>query len=894
MTTFFQNPKKSVGTWLNRLVLLGCISILAACGGGGPAGGVTPPPVSPVLLYSQVMDMKGSGLVLQNNENDDLTVNTNGLHNFSTPVYPGETYHVTTLTDPTGEAGETCTPKEGPGIVGATSPKVDVQCSVTTYTIGGTVNNLESGTTLKLKNNGTDVLPITGNGPSTSFTFNQPIAAGGSYTVVVDPAGGQPAGQTCTVDGKTGSGTNVNENIKTIVVTCSKNIVNHSVGGTVSGLFAGNQVTLVNNNDFINPDNRVTVSKDGIFTFKGKIADHGSYDVKVASWPDNQPCSIVGNTGQGSDVTSDVTTVQVACGAKSYTVGGIIKGLTSGKSVMLQNDNLDTQNPIKDSLTTTSTGTGDIPFTFTKRVAPGSNSNVTVTGQPSGLVCTVSNKTYEHLAINAKVDNIVVVCSDAANAHNIGYTVTGLLTNGVTAIDNGDYTDPNTVTQNNTLTNFKTQLADGGSYDVRMTKMPFLQFCTLGNGSGNNVDRDITTVTVACDPPKYSNAFVFDGQALGAVPAAALIQDKDGNFYGTTFAGGTNGLGTVYKITPDGKTLTSIYSFNGTNAPAAPAAALVLGRDGNLYGTTSEGGASNLGTVFKLSTDGSVMEVLYEFTTPDGITAPNGSFPLAGLIEDASISGTFYGTTSDGGDNSTGTIFRITANKQFTKLFSFTADGVAFGRYPKAALLQVGNVFYGTAWAGGANDSGTGGAGTIYSFTLNGDTAAMKREYSFKTRAGEGSRPLASLVKSRDDGKLYGTTDQGATDSFNATVFSFDPVAGVLTTLMTLGDPTIGDKSPGGLVQGPVGDSGFYGITRQNKGGSSGSGASIYRIDPNAPVGSNFRRVYSFGDDNKSAPNKSAQPLAGLMVSSDENLYGTISEAGTPTDNGAVFKLGRP
>jgi uncharacterized repeat protein (TIGR03803 family) len=126
--------------------------------------------------------------------------------------------------------------------------------------------------------------------------------------------------------------------------------------------------------------------------------------------------------------------------------------------------------------------------------------------------------------------------------------------------------------------------------------------------------------------------------------------------YGTTFLGGANGYGTVFRMTTNG-TLTPLASFGGTNG-AQPQAALLLASDGNFYGTTGSGGAfTNLsgfgyGTVFKLTTNGTL-------TTLVSFNGTNGAYPLAGLVQ--ALDGSFYGTTASGGTNDYGTIFRLTA-----------------------------------------------------------------------------------------------------------------------------------------------------------------------------------------------------------------------------------------
>jgi uncharacterized repeat protein (TIGR02543 family) len=241
-------------------------------------------------------------------------------------------------------------------------------------------------------------------------------------------------------------------------------------------------------------------------------------------------------------------------------------------------------------------------------------------------------------------------------------------------------------------------------------------------------------------------SFCVQGCADGALPEAGLVQATDGNFYGTTEAGGTNGYGhgTVFKITPQG-TLTTLYSFcaqNGCTDGAAPFARLAQGADGNFYGTTSNGGANGYGTVFKITPSGTL--TTYSLNYMDGVT------PIAGLVQ--GTDGNFYGTTQNGGANYYGTIFKMTPAGTLTALYSFCSqtsctDGVS----PWAGVVQAtdGN-FYGTTIGGG-----TTLAGTVFKITPKGKLTTL---YSFDPS--EAVAPYAGLVQAAD-GYFYGTTAYG-------------------------------------------------------------------------------------------------------------------------------------
>ena len=162
----------------------------------------------------------------------------------------------------------------------------------------------------------------------------------------------------------------------------------------------------------------------------------------------------------------------------------------------------------------------------------------------------------------------------------------------------------------------------------------------------------------------------------GANPNAALTMGDDGNLYGTTSSGGSAGIGTVFRMTTNG-TLATLVSFLGTNG-WNPQAALTLGKDGSFYGTTRSGGSKGDGTVFSLATNG-VLTTLFSFSLVD----TNGASPQTALT--LGNDGNYYGTTSQGGNGNYGTIFKCTTTGNLTTLVSF--DSYNNGASPKSALV---------------------------------------------------------------------------------------------------------------------------------------------------------------------------------------------------------------
>ena len=298
----------------------------------------------------------------------------------------------------------------------------------------------------------------------------------------------------------------------------------------------------------------------------------------------------------------------------------------------------------------------------------------------------------------------------------------------------------------------------------------------------------------------------------GTNPIGDLIKGADGSFYGATVSGGTIdhiSNGTLFRITPSGA-LTTLYSFGSQGDfiqndvllwpdGRFPGAGLVQGRDGNFYGTTTDSGTNNYGTVFRL-TPGGVLGILHSFAAVDnGFRNPDGALPYSELVEGSD--GYFYGTASLGGVHGYGTVFKISPTGSFSTLHSF--DRATGGGLPTGGLLLAsdGN-FYGIA------NFGPGNNGVIFKMTPSGVLTAL-----FSFDGNNGAEPRGGLIQGTD-GNFYGTTSGGGkTDTGNpsgwGTVFQVTP-AGVMTTLHSFSGPD-GSQPQGTLVQGR--DGYLYGTT---------------------------------------------------------------------------------
>jgi uncharacterized repeat protein (TIGR03803 family) len=353
----------------------------------------------------------------------------------------------------------------------------------------------------------------------------------------------------------------------------------------------------------------------------------------------------------------------------------------------------------------------------------------------------------------------------------------------------------------------------------------------------------------------------FTGGNDGVDPDAPLIQARDGSFYGTTFDGAIfgTGPGTIFRVNPAGG-LTNLHTFVGSDGTES--LGLIQALDGNLYGTTPDGGSNGVGSVFRLGLDGSFTNI-YCFA---GTT--NGSNPSSPLVQ--GTDGYLYGTTSLGGTYGDGIVFRISLAGGFTNLYSFTTGrGDGYGAFAQNLVQGRDGYFYGMTFYGG-NTNGSG-SGTIFRIGADGSFSNL---WTF-TGGSDGANPYAGLSVG-GDGNFYGTTDEGGAHQLG-TVFRISP-SGVFTSLWSFTGGDDGSLPETGLVQGSDGN--FYGVAAL---GALGHG-TIFRMTPSGSL----TNVYTFTNGSDGAV-----PSFTLVQGVDGSFFGTADYGG---DNGygTVFKLSVP
>lgn len=372
----------------------------------------------------------------------------------------------------------------------------------------------------------------------------------------------------------------------------------------------------------------------------------------------------------------------------------------------------------------------------------------------------------------------------------------------------------------------------------------------------------------------------------GNSPVGGLIADAKGSLYGTTFYGGADTEGTVFKLTPtaNGWAETILYSFynlgfDGYN----PNTRLVFDSAGNLYGTTFLGGAWGIGTVFQLSrgSDGTWTEKTIHSFDPNGGT--DGTYPHSGLIFDAA--GNLYGTTNGGGTFGNGVVYELspggTGGWTETVIHSF---GGRDGAQPGGSLIMdtAGNL-YGVTYFGGDSNSCFGGCGTVYELSpaAGNWTAQVLHSFSYAN----GANPFGALVFDAQ-GNLYGAANQGSAGNAGL-IFELTPGANgqwnqqILHRFSLPGGDAMAPMGP--LVFDPAGN--LYGVSEL--GGLNGHG-TVFELTPSTNGGANKiwsdKILYNF---TPSAGN-GFSPSAGLVIDRAGNLFGTTVSGGS-MDESACF-----
>jgi len=371
----------------------------------------------------------------------------------------------------------------------------------------------------------------------------------------------------------------------------------------------------------------------------------------------------------------------------------------------------------------------------------------------------------------------------------------------------------------------------------------------------------------------------------GRWPEAGLISDEAGNLYGTTSAGGATcrlyGCGTVFKLAPDG-TETVLHAFTASDDGSGPYGSLIMDGVGDVYGTTATGGSDGCGgidygcgTVFRINAAGKE-KVLYAFSG-----GSDGAYPEAGVVADKK--GNLYGTTSDGGGGTQcivqfggcGTVFRVNPKGKETVLYAFS--GGSDGANPLAGLVidKAGNLFGTTAYGGNISACNQGASpGCGTVFEITAD-GTEKTLYAFNG-GNDGWSPVAGLTEDKE-GNLYGTTEAGgsttACNGVGCGIVFKIAPDGTETVLYDFTGGNDGAHPAAGLLRDKRGN--LYGTTLA---GGSGSQGTAFKLSTKGKL--SVLNTFT---------GEGAQPAGNLLAGPDKLLYGTTQFG----SDGTVFQVNK-
>lgn len=440
-----------------------------------------------------ITGLTGTGLVLQDNAGDNLTVAPGATtFAFATPVASGSPYAVTVLAQPTGPA-QTCTVATGTGTVGAADlTSVAITCTTKTFAVSGTITGL-TGSGLVLQDNGGDNLTVPAN--ATTFMFAKPVASGSAFAVTVLTQPSTPA-QTCVVSG--GTGTIGASPVTSVVINCTAD--KFTVGGQITGLRG--PVVLHNGSE------NQTVTADGMFAFPTPLLAGSTYAVTVATQPTAPSQTCVVTSGTGTVANANITNVMIACTTNSFHVNAVVTGL-AGNGLILRNNG--------ENALVTAPGT----VMFPAAILSGGSYAVSVAIQPTvpSQTCTVGPNATG--VVGASDVSVAVTC--VTNTYNVRVTVSGLIGTGLILHSGADSVP---VAASSTF-NMPTKVASGTSYQVTVAQQPTspTQTCTVTPSAPATVGGGDALVAVACATTTYQ----VRGMITGLTGTGLVLQNNGGD-----------------------------------------------------------------------------------------------------------------------------------------------------------------------------------------------------------------------------------------------------------------------------------------------------------------------------------------------------------------------------
>ncbi|MBK7998227.1 MAG: hypothetical protein IPK15_05715 [Verrucomicrobia bacterium] len=419
------------------------------------------------------------------------------------------------------------------------------------------------------------------------------------------------------------------------------------------------------------------------------------------------------------------------------------------------------------------------------------------------------------------------------------------------------------------LRSFGTMFVDGANPFCGLTRIAgdrLVGTTFAGGGSGGG-----SMFTVREDGSDYGVLWSFSISGGDGVNARTeLIEGSDGALYGTTDAGGYYGLGTIYRMQKDGGGFAILHDFMGTNSEGrGPISALIEGRDGFLYGTTSgeetNGNTLITGTLFKLAKDGTQFTNLHAFTSAVNRINMDGIRPVGAPLEGQD--GFLYGFTGASGTNGFGTLYKIAADgSAFEVIYQLNRTN---GGFAGASPIQGSDGLLYCVASGSPQRTN----GTVFRVSTNGTDLLVLRNFN----GGDGSVPAAKLLEA-SDGRIYGTTTNGGLAS-RGTIFRVEKDGSHFTILRSFRGGTRDGANPfSSLIEGEDGE--LYGTTRN--GGFRDRGM-IFRIGKD---GLRYAALHHFFDSDPIG----GRSASALWQSADGAFYGT-TPIGGDLGQGLIFRV---
>lgn len=380
-----------------------------------------------------------------------------------------------------------------------------------------------------------------------------------------------------------------------------------------------------------------------------------------------------------------------------------------------------------------------------------------------------------------------------------------------------------------------------------------------GTSANGGLEFKGTVFSINPDGSDYEIVHEFIGDE-GSIPLFGLeLVEIDSTLYGTSFSGGTNGNGTIYKVGLDGNGFTKLFDFQESTG-AGPIAGMTLGADGLLYGLTNRDGGTRGGTLYRIDTEGVLFEILHDFSQENG----NGAGPISKLIL---VDNWAYGTTRAGGENGLGSIYRM--DPQSGSFEFITSYNESSGYFTADRLLYASDGWlYGTTTSGGTEDEGT-----IFRFLPGNDE--IETLYHFTPNVEDGASTSAGLLEA-SNGLMYGVSRSGGEFGLGS-IFSFDPLTQVYTQLFSFNPDGSGFGADDALIEGS--DGLLYGVNpfAGNNNITDFPRGTLFSIEKD---GSNYTVIKQFDNDLDGFP---GGPVLELE---DGVLYGSIGNGANLLEGG--------